>query len=88
MPPKTLFPLVPACDAAPRKKRLAVALLAVPGLVPAVSQAQLSGAAAEPQAFGSPWDLRLAPQRDAPPPLGKPGAHTLGDAPGTYVFQK
>lgn len=81
MPPKTLFPLVPACDAAPRKKRLAVALLAVPGLVPAVSQAQLSGAAAEPQAFGSPWDLRLAPQLDEHPQKqgGKPATFVLAD---------
>ncbi|KVD89637.1 poly-beta-hydroxybutyrate polymerase [Burkholderia sp. ABCPW 14] len=27
-------------------------------------------------------------QRVAPPRLGKPGAETLGDAPGTYVFQQ
>ncbi|AGK49969.1 poly-beta-hydroxybutyrate polymerase family protein [Burkholderia thailandensis MSMB121] len=27
-------------------------------------------------------------QRVAPPTLGKSGAHALGDAPGTYVFQK
>ncbi len=81
MPPKTLFPLVPACDAAPSKKRLAVALLAVPGLVPAVSQAQLSGAAAEPQAFGAPWDLRLAPQLDEHPQKqgGKPATFVLAD---------
>jgi LPS-assembly protein len=60
MPPKPLFPNVFPGDGAPRKRRLALALLAVPGLVPAVSYAQLSGAAAQPQPLGSPWDLRLA----------------------------
>ncbi|KVE24934.1 LPS biosynthesis protein [Burkholderia singularis] len=81
MPPKSKFPLVPACDAAPRKKRLAVALLAVPGLVPVVSQAQLSGAAAEPQPLGSPWDLRLAPQltEHSQNEHGKPAAFVLAD---------
>jgi LPS-assembly protein len=50
-----------------RKKRLVLALLAVPGavsyLAPVAAQAQLAGTAAEPQTFGSPpSDLRLEPQ--------------------------
>ncbi|WP_323123440.1 LPS-assembly protein LptD [Burkholderia alba] len=79
MPPKPFFPIVPSCDAAPRKRRLAVALLAVPGLVPAVSQAQLSGAAAEPQPIGTPWDLRLAPQLEERP-------LKAGSKPATFVI--
>lgn len=81
MPPKPLFPNVFPGDGAPRKRRLALALLAVPGLVPAVSYAQLSGAAAQPQPLDSPWDLRLAPQlEDHPLKDGaKPAAFVIAD---------
>ncbi|HDR9763762.1 TPA: LPS-assembly protein LptD [Burkholderia cepacia] len=81
MPPKPLFPNVFPGDGVPRKRRLALALLAVPGLVPAVSYAQLSGAAAQPQPLDSPWDLRLAPQlEDRPLKEGaKPAAFVIAD---------
>ncbi len=81
MPPKPFYPIVSSRDAAPRRRRLAAALLAVPGLVPAVSQAQLSGAAAEPQPIGSPWDLRLAPQLTEHPSAGsgKPATFVIAD---------
>ncbi|MGN4151680.1 LPS-assembly protein LptD [Burkholderia gladioli] len=81
MPPKLIFPLV-SREPAMRKRRLAVALLAVPGFVPAVAQAQLAGAAADPQPLGaSPWDLRLAPQLEEHPlrPGTKPAGFVLAD---------
>ncbi|KAF1030304.1 MAG: LPS-assembly protein LptD [Burkholderia plantarii] len=58
-----------------------LALLAVPGFVPAVAQAQLSGTAAAPQLLGSPWDLRLAPQLEDHPLKGdsKPAIFVIGD---------
>jgi LPS-assembly protein len=55
-------------DAQPRRRRLVAALLAIPGLMPALSHAQLSGAAADPQPLDQPGPaqrdtgLRLAPQ--------------------------
>ena len=80
MPPKPLFPNVFPGDggAANGGSR---SLLAVPGLVPAVSYAQLSGAAAQPQPLDSPWDLRLAPQlEDHPLKDGaKPAAFVIAD---------
>lgn len=79
MPPKPLFPIVFPGDGAPRKRRLALALLAVPGLMPAVSHAQLTGAAAQPQMLDSPWDLRLAPQLEEHP-------HKEGAKPATFVL--
>ncbi|MGU7775387.1 LPS-assembly protein LptD [Burkholderia sp. MR1-5-21] len=79
MPPKPLFPNVFPGDGAPRKRRLALALLAVPGLMPAVSHAQLAGAAAQPQPLDSPWDLRLAPQLDEHPLKD-------GSKPATFVI--
>ncbi len=51
----------------PRKRRLVVALMAVPGLLPALVQAQLTGAAAQPQVLDAPWGLRLAPQLEEHP---------------------
>jgi len=81
MPPKPLFPIVIPGHVAPRKRRLALALLAVPGLVPAVSHAQLTGAAAQPQSLDSPWDLRLVPQLEDHPQQGggKPAAFVIAD---------
>lgn len=61
--------------------RLAAALIAVPGLMPAVSHAQLTGAAALPQQIDAPWGLRLAPQIEAHPLAPGTAAATfvLGD---------
>ncbi|PMS36349.1 LPS-assembly protein LptD [Trinickia symbiotica] len=69
------------CDRAPRMKRLAAALIAVPGLMPSISNAQLSGAAAEPQQIDVPWGLRLAPQIEEHPlaPGSAPSTFVLGD---------
>jgi LPS-assembly protein len=66
---------------APRMKRLAAALIAVPGLMPSISNAQLSGAAAEPQRIDAPWGLRLAPQIEEHPlaPGSAPSVFVLGD---------
>jgi LPS-assembly protein len=62
-------------------KRLAAALVAVPGLLPSVSNAQLSGAAAEPQRIDVPWGLRLAPQIEEHPLRegSSPATFVLGD---------
>ena len=80
MPPRQLFPTTnPSSDALPRKRRLVAALIAVPGLLPSVSSAQLSGAAAQPQPIDAPWGLRLAPQLEE-------HALTPGDKPATFVL--
>lgn len=81
MPPKPFFPLVSCSEPAIRKRRLAVALLAVPGFVPAIAQAQLAGSAAQPQSLDSPWDLRLAPQLEEHPLRtgSKPAGFVLAD---------
>lgn len=62
-------------------KRLAAALIAVPGLMPVVANAQLSGAAAAPQPIDSPWGLRLTPQIEEHllPPGSTPATFVLGD---------
>ncbi|WP_206954330.1 LPS-assembly protein LptD [Trinickia acidisoli] len=79
MPPRqpisTNFP----GDTLPRLRRLAAALIAVPGFLPSVSHAQLSGAAAQPQPIDAPWGLRLAPQLEEHP-LGS------GSSPATFVL--
>ncbi|GLU33007.1 LPS-assembly protein LptD [Trinickia caryophylli] len=54
-------------------------MIAVPGLVPSVSHAQLTGAAAEPQQLDAPWGLRLAPQIEEHP-------LAPGSAPSTFVL--
>jgi LPS-assembly protein len=80
MPPRQLYQQTPSCDAVPRKRRrLVAALLAVPGLMPAVSNAQLAGDAAQPQRLDAPWGLRLAPQLEERPLRS-------GDAPATFVL--
>jgi LPS-assembly protein len=79
MPPRQpLFTNFPG-DKLPRLRRLATALIAVPGLMPAVSHAQLSGAAAQPQPIDAPWGLRLAPQLEEHPVRS-------GSAPATFVI--
>ncbi|WP_061135347.1 LPS-assembly protein LptD [Caballeronia fortuita] len=54
-------------DAQPRRRRLVVALLSVPGLMPALAHAQLVGDAAYPQPLDGPGSLRLAPQLEERP---------------------
>ncbi len=79
MPPRQpLFTNFPG-DKLPRLRRLAAALIALPGLMPSVSNAQLSGAAAQPQPFDAPWGLRLAPQLEEHPSIP-------GSAPATFVI--
>jgi LPS-assembly protein len=83
MPPRKLFPYPSSCDGLPRTRRLVAALVAVPGLFPALSHAQLVGEAAQAQTLdNSPWDLRLAPQlEDHTLPTGERAAtFVLGDA--------
>jgi LPS-assembly protein len=69
---------------APRLKRLAAALIAVPGLMPSVSNAQLSGEAAVPPQIDAPWGLRLAPQIEEHvlAPGSAPAIFVLGDHTG------
>jgi LPS-assembly protein len=63
----------------PRARRLVAALVAVPGLFPAISHAQLAGEAAQAQPIDAPWGLRLAPQLEE---------HTVpaGDRTATFVL--
>ena len=66
----------------PRKRRLVAALIAVPGLVPALAHAQLAGEAAQPQPIDPPWGMRLAPQLEdhVLQPGQKPATFVLGDS--------
>ncbi|HEY3598775.1 MAG TPA: LPS-assembly protein LptD [Paraburkholderia sp.] len=79
MPPRQLFPTTPSRDGLPRARRLVAALVAVPGLFPAISHAQLAGEAAQAQPIDAPWGLRLAPQLEE---------HTVpaGDRTATFVL--
>lgn len=74
---------------AKRHYRMKMTAAAAPSISP---DEWLAGATDFEGSWWPAWHAWLArhssPQRVAPPPLGKPGAHTLGDAPGTYVFQK
>jgi LPS-assembly protein len=65
----------------PRKRRLVAALLAVPGLMPALAHAQLVGEAAQPQPIDAPWGMQLAPQLEEHPlqPGQKGATFILGD---------
>ncbi|HKR47743.1 MAG TPA: LPS-assembly protein LptD [Paraburkholderia sp.] len=83
MPPRQFFQTIsPSDDGVPGKRRLIAALLAVPGLVPALAHAQLSGAAAQPEQLDGPWSLRIAPQlEDHPNASGQhPATFVLGDS--------
>jgi len=66
----------------PRKRRLVAALIAVPGLLPALAHAQLVGEAAQPQPIDPPWGMRLAPQLEdhVLQPGQKPATFVLGDS--------
>ena len=57
------------------------ALIAVPGLMPALAHAQLVGEAAQPQPIDAPWGMQLAPQLEEHPlPEGQKAAtFVLGD---------
>jgi LPS-assembly protein len=79
MPPRQLSKPVPWRDAQPRRRRLFAALIAIPGLMPALAHAQLAGAAASAQPLGDPWSLRLAPQLEERPVRS-------GDQPATFVL--
>jgi LPS-assembly protein len=82
MPPRQLFQTTPSCDGVPRKRRLVAALIAVPGLMPALTHAQLVGDAAQAQPVDAPWGLRLAPQLEEHPvaPGQRPATFVLGDS--------
>ncbi|WP_310119134.1 LPS-assembly protein LptD [Paraburkholderia terricola] len=82
MPPRQLSHTIPSCALVPRKRRLVAALIAVPGLMPALAHAQLVGEAAQPQPIDAPWGMRLAPQLEEHPlPAGqKPATFVLGDS--------
>ncbi|MFB9126358.1 LPS-assembly protein LptD [Paraburkholderia dipogonis] len=82
MPPRQLSQTTPSCAGVPRKRRLVAALIAVPGLMPALAHAQLVGEAAQPQPIDAPWGMQLAPQlEDRPLQTGqKPATFVLGDA--------
>ncbi|RDU99817.1 LPS-assembly protein LptD [Trinickia dinghuensis] len=81
MPPRQPLLTNFSGDKLPRLRRLATALIAVPGLMPSVSHAQLSGAAAQPQQTDAPWGLRLAPQLEEHPllPGSSPATFVIGD---------
>jgi LPS-assembly protein len=53
--------------------------MAIPGMMPALANAQLAGAAAEAQPLGDPWSLRLAPQLQERP-------LRQGDQPATFML--
>ncbi|ABE28975.1 organic solvent tolerance family protein [Paraburkholderia xenovorans LB400] len=81
MPPRQLSQTTPSCAVVPRKRRLVAALIAVPGLMPALAHAQLVGEAAQPQPIDAPWGMQLAPQLEERPlqPGQKPATFVLGD---------
>ncbi|WP_345812874.1 LPS-assembly protein LptD [Paraburkholderia sp. PREW-6R] len=82
MPPRQLSQTTPSCAAEPRKRRLVAALIAVPGLMPALAHAQLVGEAAQPQPIDAPWGMRLAPQLEEHPLQSgqKPATFVLGES--------
>ena len=79
MPLRQLSQTTPSCDGVPRKRRLVAALIAVPGLMPALTHAQLVGEAAQAQPVDVPWGLRLAPQLEERPLQS-------GQRPATFVL--
>ncbi|MFL9908118.1 LPS-assembly protein LptD [Paraburkholderia sp. RL17-337-BIB-A] len=81
MPPRQLSQTTPSCAVVPRKRRLVAALIAVPGLMPALAHAQLVGEAAQPQPIDAPWGMQLAPQLEEHPLQSgqKAATFVLGD---------
>ncbi|WP_116139353.1 LPS-assembly protein LptD [Trinickia diaoshuihuensis] len=82
MPPRQPFFTNFPGETLPRMRRLAAALIAVPGIMPSISHAQLTGAAAQPQPIDAPWGLRLDPQLQEHPlkPGSAPATFVTGDA--------
>ncbi|SIO63492.1 LPS-assembly protein LptD [Paraburkholderia phenazinium] len=81
MPPRQLSHTTPSRGGVPRRRRLVAALIAVPGLMPALAHAQLSGDAAQAQPVDAPWGMRLAPQLQEHPLQAdqRPATFVLGD---------
>jgi LPS-assembly protein len=81
MPPRQLSQTTPSRGGVPRRRRLVAALIAVPGLMPALAYAQLSGDAAQAQPIDAPWGMRLDPQLQEHPlkPDQKSATFVLGD---------
>ncbi|WP_233864552.1 LPS-assembly protein LptD [Paraburkholderia adhaesiva] len=86
MPPRQYFQTISSSDeGVPGKRRPIVALaalVAAPGLMPALAHAQLSGATAQAEPLDGPLSLRLAPQLEDHPlvPGQRPGTFVLGDS--------
>ncbi|MFC5431034.1 LPS-assembly protein LptD [Paraburkholderia denitrificans] len=83
MPPRQFFQTISSSDdGVPGKRRLIAALVAVPGLIPVLAHAQLSGAAAQPEPLDGPLSLRLAPQLEVHPNVSgqRPATFVLGDS--------
>ncbi|HKT97997.1 MAG TPA: LPS assembly protein LptD, partial [Paraburkholderia sp.] len=83
MPPRQFFQTISKSDdGVPGKRRLIAALVAMPGLVPALAHAQLAGAAAQPQRLDDAWSLRLSPQLEdhTNAPGQRPATFVLGDS--------
>ncbi|PXW24378.1 LPS-assembly protein LptD [Paraburkholderia caballeronis] len=83
MPPRQFFQTISISDdGVPGKRRLIAALLAVPGFVPVLAHAQLTGVAAQAEPLDGPWSLRLAPQLEEHPLVGnqRPATFVLGDS--------
>ncbi|MCG1055673.1 LPS-assembly protein LptD [Mycetohabitans sp. B5] len=85
MPPtqldRTNLPPVPNSRRVLRLTHVAAALLAVPGFLPALAHAQLTGVAAQPTRLDAPWGLRVAPQLEehALPSGASPAVFGLGE---------
>lgn len=83
MPPRQFSRLFHFRDErALRRRRLVAALMALPGFVPALAHAQLSGDAAQPQRLGDAWNLKLDPQLVDHPlaPGQRAASFVIGDA--------
>ncbi|MFX1673281.1 LPS-assembly protein LptD [Paraburkholderia sp. A2WS-5] len=83
MPPRQYFQTISKSDdGVPGKRRLIAALVAMPGLMPALAHAQLAGDAAQPQRLDDAWSLRLSPQLEDQPkaPGQRPATFVLGES--------
>ncbi|CAH2774391.1 MAG: LPS-assembly protein LptD @ Organic solvent tolerance protein precursor [uncultured Caballeronia sp.] len=78
MPPRQ-FPVSKIQGDAQPRRRLVVALLSVPGLMPALAHAQLVSAAADAAPLDGPESLRFAPQLEERPLQG-------GQQPSTFLL--
>jgi LPS-assembly protein len=86
MPPRQYFQTISRSDDGMPGKRRPIAafaaLVAVPGLMPVLAHAQLSGAAAQPEQLDGALSLRLAPQLEDHPavPGQRPATFILGNS--------